>query len=333
MITQSFYRNQNLDISKGIGIMLVVLGHYLNVDSFPNAFIRSFHMPLFFIISGACFNFERNIFFKEFIKKRSCQLVVPVITFSLITLLTKCLLERNLNAIYNLHWQLPGVLWFLLILYFTELIAWQVISFLKHERIVSYVIYILIAILFAIAIGASKLCLWSPFSLLTLFSALAFYILGYKGKCIILKVSIFRYKWLQLILSFSFCALVVKIVGNSMQMYCNQICCIDILTAIAGTWGVFMLSAIITNFSFRFPQNILFWLGRNTLCIMCTHLLLIEFAFRTFGGTINNYVLKHIVCLMFVFVGLYIVTDFINKYIPWALGKDIYNKYFMKKEE
>lgn len=66
---------------------------------------------------------------------------------------------------------------------------------------------------------------------------------------------------------------------------------------------------------------------------MCLHLPYIEIAFRTFGGTINNYVLKHIVCLMFVFVGLYIVTDFINKYIPWALGKDIYNKYFMKKEE
>ena len=70
-MNQSIYpspRYQILDIAKGLGILLVVLGHYINVNSFPNAFIRSFHMPLFFIISGACFCFELLIY--QLVKKQ-----------------------------------------------------------------------------------------------------------------------------------------------------------------------------------------------------------------------------------------------------------------------
>lgn len=41
-----------LDLAKGIGILLVVLGHGM----FPNHFfIDSFHMPLFFILAGITF--------------------------------------------------------------------------------------------------------------------------------------------------------------------------------------------------------------------------------------------------------------------------------------
>lgn len=305
---------------------MVVLGHYLNVDSFPNAIIRSFHMPLFFIISGACFSLDRNMFFLDFIKKRSCQLIVPIVGFSLLTLLIKCLLEGNLNPLYILHWQLPDVLWFLLILYFTELIAWYILSTVKHKDIKDYAVYIAIVVLFVFAIITSKLCLWSPFSILTLFSALAFYILGHIKRKIIFNVSTCRYKWLQLILSFSFCAIVVRIVGNSMQMYCNQFDCIDVFTAIVGTWGVLILSAIVIDFRYKLPKNILYWLGRNTLCIMCTHSLLIESAFRLFGTSISDYAMKHIVCLTFIWIGLYLITVLINKYIPWILGKKIYKK-------
>lgn len=114
-------RNQILDIAKGLGILLVVLGHDINVNSFPNEFIRTFHMPLFFIISGACFCFERNKEIVKFITKRTVQLIIPLVLFCIVTLFIQCMLDKNLNAVTNMHWQLPGVLWFLLILYLTEL--------------------------------------------------------------------------------------------------------------------------------------------------------------------------------------------------------------------
>lgn len=40
-----------IDIAKGIGIILVVIGHCINGHSIAGRYISSFHMPLFFFIS------------------------------------------------------------------------------------------------------------------------------------------------------------------------------------------------------------------------------------------------------------------------------------------
>ncbi len=39
-----------IDVAKGIGMLLVVIGHCSN--TIANQYIYSFHMPLFFIITG-----------------------------------------------------------------------------------------------------------------------------------------------------------------------------------------------------------------------------------------------------------------------------------------
>ena len=46
-------RNSSIDVAKGIAIILVVLGHSIAEPTVPlNKFILSFHMPLFFFLSG-----------------------------------------------------------------------------------------------------------------------------------------------------------------------------------------------------------------------------------------------------------------------------------------
>lgn len=45
-------RISSIDILKGIGIILVMLGHALPHDSFVRTLIYTFHMPLFFWCSG-----------------------------------------------------------------------------------------------------------------------------------------------------------------------------------------------------------------------------------------------------------------------------------------
>ena len=45
-------RNEQIDVMRGIGILLMVYGHCCRA----NSVIALFHMPLFFIISGYCFN-------------------------------------------------------------------------------------------------------------------------------------------------------------------------------------------------------------------------------------------------------------------------------------
>ena len=52
-----------LDIAKGIGILLVILGHCLNINQRSFHLIFTFHMPLFFLLSGYVFK-DKVPFFK-----------------------------------------------------------------------------------------------------------------------------------------------------------------------------------------------------------------------------------------------------------------------------
>ena len=70
-------RIEYLDIAKGIGILLVVLGHndFEVISVFVQRLIYSFHMPLFFFLSGYFLN--AAIPFFEFVKKRFNSLLKP----------------------------------------------------------------------------------------------------------------------------------------------------------------------------------------------------------------------------------------------------------------
>lgn len=47
------------DTARGIGIILVVVGHTIPFDSYASAFVYSFHMPLFFFITGSVMGDKR----------------------------------------------------------------------------------------------------------------------------------------------------------------------------------------------------------------------------------------------------------------------------------
>ena len=53
-----------IDLAKGIGIILVLIGHSKFLPITLKNYIYSFHMPLFFILSGYVFSNKYN--FKDF---------------------------------------------------------------------------------------------------------------------------------------------------------------------------------------------------------------------------------------------------------------------------
>ena len=62
-------RKEEIDFAKGLGILLVMLGHSMTLMNNPlNTFILSFHMPLFFFVSGM--TIKREYTFKTFIWKK-----------------------------------------------------------------------------------------------------------------------------------------------------------------------------------------------------------------------------------------------------------------------
>lgn len=56
-------RDVTFDIMKGIGIILVVLGHVQQLDFYPlKTAIYTFHMPLFFILAGYLIRYIMSIY-------------------------------------------------------------------------------------------------------------------------------------------------------------------------------------------------------------------------------------------------------------------------------
>lgn len=86
-----------VDISKGIGILLVVLGHTVVPEMRNNSavcaglfrFIYSFHMPLFVGLSGYIFELNREKYitrgFKRFALSKCKALILPYISFSILS--------------------------------------------------------------------------------------------------------------------------------------------------------------------------------------------------------------------------------------------------------
>ena len=70
-------RIEYIDIARGIGILLVVLGHndFAQISPLGYRLIYSFHMPLFFFLSGYFLNV--SIPFVDFLKKRFNSLLKP----------------------------------------------------------------------------------------------------------------------------------------------------------------------------------------------------------------------------------------------------------------
>lgn len=109
-----------LDIAKGIGISLVVFAHSISPGVVYN-WISMSHMPLFFCISGMCYNENKYEKFSFLVKSRSRQLLNPLFWFIAIVCLCCYLLHLNLC---DLKKGFPAGLWFVEILFIVELLYW-----------------------------------------------------------------------------------------------------------------------------------------------------------------------------------------------------------------
>lgn len=102
-----------IDISKGLAIILVVLGHAISDDARNSSmfyrwlyiFIYSFHMPLLFFLSGYCYSkFNSNDNLKILFKKKVKSLLKPWIVYSILAFVV----FRIVNAIPMVYSMLDG---------------------------------------------------------------------------------------------------------------------------------------------------------------------------------------------------------------------------------
>ena len=96
---ESGQRLEYIDSAKAIAIILVIVGHCHWLGAIPNlgSFIYSFHMPLFFIVSGF---FMKQLSFREALKKYSRAYLWPYLVIGI--LITIVGIFKSLTD--NEHW-------------------------------------------------------------------------------------------------------------------------------------------------------------------------------------------------------------------------------------
>ncbi len=189
-VTQ-FNRIEWVDIAKGLGILLVIIGHCVYLGGGIHNWIFSFHMPLFFMLSGF---FVREEAIWTTIKKKSKSLLFPYFIFVILGFVFTLLIpgwRANLTLkgiAVDIYMGSPDAInissvWFLICLFVTILFFECCLRIKKY----SFVVIIVIACIgwwFAENRGSIEILPANrlPFNIDVSMIALLFLAIGYYGK-------------------------------------------------------------------------------------------------------------------------------------------------------
>lgn len=325
-------RNPTFDMMKGIGIICVIIGH---LSDYFTTFIFSFHMPLFFIISGYFFYQQPS---QHLIKKDFNRFIVPYIFTSLIILiywiirgfikddlnLPKYLLtiiygngSTNHTSLYFSDIPTIGAIWFLPAIFWCKTIFNYI-----HRYTTDLQLFSLCVIISILAIYIDKAVINLPFAILPGFGALIFYFIGYKINDFggFNKIPI----WLIVLLGIIW---VVSFMFYEMSMvrcyYQNLFICMS--GAVGGTIIIYLLCTIINNYNKKQTCNttkinylmqkfnvigvaiayIFKATGLYSLAILCAHLIDLHMPFRVFFNLSHGW---QAIIFDFIFCFLLVLT-------------------------
>ncbi|MBE5956703.1 MAG: hypothetical protein E7253_09645 [Lachnospiraceae bacterium] len=306
-----------VDAAKGLGILLMVLGH-IWTDSCAEivVWLYSFHVPMFFILSGMMLKYTRKLdksSLKEIIISRCRQLLVPYFVFELIYIALIGSKHQFNYEILQWHWYdglilkpVNGPLWFLLCLFVVE-IAFVCMNYLiqeeKYNKFIALVVYV---IPFFIKTGNAQIAFVIMSCTAFGFFALGYYICEYiENKDL---------RWIQIVfmLLFGFVCAIVNTKTNMYELnYKNPI--------------LYSFNAVITScaFVFLFKKKSIkffeFW-GKNTIVMLALHVLCMSVITKVLP--INSQtLLGGLLELLLVCIILYPVAIVFNKYFPQLLGR------------
>ena len=131
-----------IDAAKGLGILLMIMGH-TPIDSKFLYYIYSFHMPLFFILGGITFSIKKD--FKSFVWHKFKSLLIPYAFFACCLILFYYSLKLIFHSRYDpvqdaISFVLQDhhtYLWFLVTLFVCEILAYVVIKCI-HNKLIKY---------------------------------------------------------------------------------------------------------------------------------------------------------------------------------------------------
>lgn len=191
-------REDFIDVAKGIGITLVIIGHS-GIPEMIYKFIYGFHMPLFFIISGFLYNYAKwnQLGFKTLVRKKFKAYIIPYFTLSFLNLFINIPVEHYYgisgvdlldSTVKHIYWIFYSVcssdltpncspLWFLPAIYIADI---YVYFLFKVKDINKRFLIFLTAIILSIYMCVSRIILHTlPWHIETALIGAIFMYVGY----------------------------------------------------------------------------------------------------------------------------------------------------------
>lgn len=319
-----------LDVAKGLGMLLVVLGHLWYKCSFSivNQIIYTFHMPMFFILSGFIFK-KGDLKFGSFVATKSKRLLLPTLIFFVlgVAFLLLCSNE-SFAAILRKFFFIDGICpyndpcW-----YFVTLFQLVIVSYFLNLDKSSYLLKVfIIAITFILGLIIYEFEIYIPFGINRTIITMVFFTFGSllgqvnrEGK----KIQKIHLK----ILTIAGCIglwLICGIFLNQKISFYRMKLGNYFLFMIAGICGSILYIGLCKLLQKTKIKGFLIKTAHNSILIIGTHYFLI-FIFETVMRRLNlfktwPYCLLVVCFTIFITLIYNFIGPFLNKYFPSITG-------------
>lgn len=296
-----------IDTAKGIGISFVVLGHYIQTlyvrsggGEFAFYWIYSFHMPLFFFLSGLVYKHKK---WNDFLQGLLKNLLIPTIVFSILYFLYKALIIKE-----NIDWwgiivcdrhSYMHLYWFMWSLFWTKLLYYIIHSFIQSPKIILGLSIVVLYVCFFLKLNEflirMPLCLGNvPY--VFVFYAVGVVIHNYK----IVKVKVFVP---FIMLGLSLLACVLRPASISYALLSFDFAPIDYVKAFLGIFFICIIAQVLEP---RITRDIIKKIGQESMYVYLIH----GFFFWGIYKRVLDYILDNSL-LVWVYTVLFTITTII----------------------
>lgn len=302
-----------IDFMRGIAMLLVVFGHCSGVDTIYKV-VNSFHMPLFFFVSGMCFHLPGGGY-KCYLVKKLRYLMIPQFTLGVLVALEGVVFDvlfARRMTLFDLDYAQGFLFWFLIVLFFDYVILYPFVQCFKTRKSLLLVVLLLFVVFMVVE--------WNQVVYLQqTLAALFFSICGYLARPFIDRYNLSHYNvkgagWMLLVV-----IAILVMNQDPIWMYDNRYGN-KLLFLFLSLLGILAISDV--SGSLR-PQCFLSWVSRNSITIFVTHffvLRMIRGLLIRLPDSLLMYDNRLVLFLSVLLFELFIVK-FVNRFTPFIVGR------------
>lgn len=342
MLKETKERLVYLDLGRGLAMIAVILCHIYN-NNMADVWFCSFHVPLFFIISGCLIRYTRESekSIGEILIKKIKNIIFPYITFNIVYICFSFIAfdsSRNIfslksNIISTVIMRGCGALWFLPALFIAEIGFIVLNKFYNKEISISnlkkvfennkkHFIIEIMCILYILFIGMynykSLMLVLIRGTVGLIFTMIGYYTFNFINRVNINGIVVFILLVASIIISqFNGIVDLYSLIFNNVFLY--------VFCSLLGSYSVILLLKKVKS------NKILMYFGTNSLILMSIHQNILWCTVAIMKRLIVNCSFEDYLSGTFIFLVIMLIQlpiiYIINKYAPWMLGK------FKKREK